>query len=104
MYGGGAIFPSSDPGSRPGGKSVVDSSQQQWRSFVPQVAASLQEHLPSPMVPGLRPERGQTEGQVQSLRREVEQLRMEMNTIRVGHQVQPQPRPTEEPPPGYVES
>jgi len=100
-HGGGAVLPSSDPGSRPVGTPAVDSSQQQ-RGFVPQLAADLQEPLPPPRVPRLRPESGQTSGQVQSLRREVEQLRKEMDAIlRAGKQ---QPHMTEEMPPGYIES
>jgi len=47
------------------------------------------------------PEGRQTEGQVQSLRREVEQLRVEMEAMRAG---QHQPGTTEEPPPGYADS
>ncbi len=49
----------------------------------------------------LQPERRQTEGQDQVLRREVEQLRMEMDAMRVRQQL---PQVTEEPPPGYAES
>ena len=98
MYDGGAVLPSSDSGSRPGGTSAADSSQQQWRRLVPK------EPLPPPMTPRLRPERRQTEGQFQSLRREVEHLRVEMDAMRAGQQLQHQPRMTEEPPPGYVES
>jgi len=98
MYDGSAFLPSSDSDSRPAGTPAAHSSQQQRKGFVPQRATRLQQPLPSPMIP---PEGRQTEGQVQSLRREVEQLRVEMEAMRAG---QHQPRTTEEPPPGYADS
>jgi hypothetical protein len=98
MRDGGAVLPVSDSSSRPGETSagLASTRRQRWWP-VPQRAAGLQEW---PM-PRIRPERSQTQGQVQNLRREVEQLRVEMHAMRAGHQ--DQPRMTEEPPPGYAE-
>jgi len=108
-----AVSPSSASGSRmAGGTSEHSDSSQQMR-LVPQRAAYLhvtnltpgeEKPLPSPVISRLQPERRQTEGQDQILRREVEQLRMEMDAMRVRQQLQPQPQVTEEPPPGYAES
>ena len=104
-----AVSPSSDSDSPVGEASLPSGSsqqqQQQQTRLVPQrthlhvtnLVPGDGKSLPSPMTPpGLQPERGQTQEQDQNLRREVEQLRMEMDAIRAGQQVH-----TEEPPPRY---
>jgi hypothetical protein len=106
------VSPSSASGSRVADGMSVHSDSSQPR-LVPQRAAHLhvtnlapgeEKLLPSPVMSRLQPERRQTEGQDQILRREVEQLRMEMDAMRVRQQLQPQPQVAEEPPPGYAES
>jgi hypothetical protein len=104
-----AASPSSDSGSRAGETSAAsDSGQQQRMRLVPQRAGNLhvtnqasgeEKPLPSPVTPKLQPARRQTEGE-DHLRREVEQLRMEVHAMRAAGQ----PAITEEPPPGYAES
>jgi hypothetical protein len=105
------VSPSSNSGSRAGETSARSDLGQQQMRLVPQRPAHLhvtnlapgeEKPLPSPMTPRLQPERRQTQGQDQILRREVEQLRMEMEAIRAGQQQQP--NVTEEPPPRYAES
>jgi len=107
-----AVSPSSDSGSRGAGTSPTsDSGHQQPTRLVPQRAANLHvtnlapnedKPLPSPMTPRLQPARRQPEDQ--NLRREIEQLRMEMDEMRAGQQLQQQSRIGEEPPPGYAEA
>ena len=115
MYDGGrpdAASPSSESGSRAGETSEAsDSGQRQPMRVVPQRGPNLHvtnlapgedKPLPSPMTPRLQPARRQPEDP--NLRREIEQLRMEMDEMRAGQQLQQQLRVGEEPPPGYAEA
>ena len=110
LYGNGngggpsAVSPSSGSGSPAGEASrPSDSSQQQQTGFVPQrshlhvtnLAPGEEKPLPSPMLQPERPD--------QNLRREVEQLRMEMDAIRAAGQDQQPHVLTEEPPPRYTD-
>lgn len=114
MYDEGApstVPTSSDSGSRASEPSAPLNSNQEQKQMrlVPQRPTHLhvtnitpggEKPLPSPTTPRLQPEGSRT-GEDQSLRQEVEQLRMEMDAMRA---VQRRSRVTEEPPPGYAES